>query len=109
MPYVRLSLMKPSPGRGEAVVKMLDELLASFAKQPGFIAGYRLVEPIEDGEVGRITIWESEEMADHAAVSEHVLAVRSQLHLSIEAGHQERGFIVPAMSTPETGLKLLTQ
>ena len=107
MPYIRLSVMKPVPGTDEKVAGILDELLAYFAKQPGYITGYRIVEPIEGGEVGRITIWDSAEMADQAASADHVMAIRSQLHLIIEAGHQERGFAVPTMSTPQEGLRTL--
>lgn len=99
--------MKPVPGREQEVTAILDDLLANFAKQPGFIVGYRIVEPIEGGEVGRISIWESAELADQAASTDHVMAIRSQLHLMIEAGHQERSFEVPTMSTPGTGLKIL--
>jgi quinol monooxygenase YgiN len=91
MSYVRVSLMQPRSGRAAEVREHLDELADFFAKQAGFIEGYTLYS--SDALVGRVTVWESEASADHAATSTHVLAVRSRLDAVIEPGsHQEHAF-----------------
>ena len=91
MSYVRVSLMQPRPGHDSGVNELLTELADSFAQQPGFIEGYQLHS--KDALLGRVTVWESEASADHAAQSTHVLALRSRLNPEVEAGsHQEHAF-----------------
>lgn len=91
MPYVRVSLMQPKPGRHEEVGKLLAELAEFFAGQQGFVEGYRLHS--KDELVGRVTVWDSEASADHAAQETHVLAIRSRLSADIEEGsHEEHAF-----------------
>ncbi|HEY8489908.1 MAG TPA: antibiotic biosynthesis monooxygenase [Dehalococcoidia bacterium] len=94
MPYIRVSLMRPQVGREEEVERLLTDLLRFFQGQKGFIAGWRVSALDRSGEVGRITVWESEEDADHAANQQHVMAVRSELNLLLEedAEHVERAF-----------------
>jgi quinol monooxygenase YgiN len=74
--YVRVSISQPREGAREDVLKLEDDLIAFFKQQPGFQEAYRLTSPAR---VGRVTIWESEEVADQAATSEHTMALRSQL------------------------------
>lgn len=91
--YVRLSLMVPKHGCAERVSQITDELLDYFSKQPGYVRGYKLTTSDGSGELGRLTVWTSEQEADRVATSEHVLAVRSQLmQLIEEESHVERSF-----------------
>ena len=82
--YVRLSLAQPKEGREAEVTKIEDDLMAYFAKQPGYLHGYQIVGGDSEGRVGRLTLWASEDDADHAAQTDHVLAQRSELLMLIE-------------------------
>lgn len=82
--YVRMSLVKAKAGSEPAVAKIEDDLMAYFAKQPGYIHGYQIMGGDSDGRVGRLTLWESDQVADKAAQTPHVLAQRSELLLLIE-------------------------
>jgi quinol monooxygenase YgiN len=83
--YVRLSLARPRPGHEEQVAKMDDELMRSFAAQPGYLHGYRITGGDSvGGRIGRLTLWRSDQDADRAAQTTHILAVRSELLLLIE-------------------------
>ena len=92
MPYVRISMMRARTGEETRVHDLIDRLVAYYAQQPGFVTGYRL-EPTEpDGFIGRIGVWERVEDADRAAQTEHDLALRSQLNMSVEE-HREYSFV----------------
>lgn len=82
--YVRLSLAQAKPGNEAAVAKIEDDLMAFFAKQPGYVRGYQITGGDSAGRVGRLTLWESDHHADQAAQTPHVLAQRSELLLLIE-------------------------
>jgi len=92
--YVRLSLMNPKPGKDELVSALMDNLLEYFTTQPGYAHGYSLVSGDPQGRVGRVTLWDSEEAADHAANTQHVLSVRSEIMgLIDEESHIERSYM----------------
>jgi hypothetical protein len=82
--YVRLSMATPRAGHEDDVARMDDELMRFFAKQPGYLHGYRITggDAIA-GRIGRLSLWRSEHDADAAAQTEHVLAIRSELLLVI--------------------------
>ncbi len=91
--YIRISLMKAKAGSEKLVAGLMDNLLEFFAGRPGYVRGYALLEGDPRGRVGRITLWHSEEEADHAANTQHVLTVRSEImQLVEEDSHIERGF-----------------
>ena len=91
--YVRISLMNPKPGSEELVAGLMDNLLKTFVGQPGYVRGYALLGGDPQGRVGRITVWQSEEDADHAANTQHVLAVRAEIMQRIEQdSHIERSY-----------------
>lgn len=91
--YVRLSLMNPKPGKDKLVAGLMDNLLESFADQPGYVRGYALIDGDPQGRVGRITMWASEQEADRAANTQHVLTVRSEIMQLIEDdSHIERSY-----------------
>lgn len=92
--YVRLSLMLPKRGCADRVAAITDDLLAYFATQPGYVRGYKLSPADGSGEVGRLTVWTSEQEADRVATTQHVLALRSELMQLIEEdSHVERSFM----------------
>lgn len=91
--YVRLSLMNPKAGKEELVAGLMDSLLEFFSGQPGYARGYCLVDGDPQGRVGRITMWRSEEEADRAANTQHVLTVRSEIMQLVEDdSHVERSY-----------------
>ena len=103
--YVRLSLMKPKPGEEKLVAGLMDNLLEFFTQQPGYERGYALLEGDRQGRVGRITLWKSEGQADHAANTQHVLAVRAEIMHRIEDdSHIERSYTAldPALAKKNT-------
>lgn len=82
--YVRLSLAQPKAGNEVEVARIEDDLMAFFAKQPGYLHGYQILGGDSQGRVGRLTLWASDQHADHAAQTDHVLAQRSELLMLIE-------------------------
>ena len=96
--YVRLSLVMPRPGNEQEVAKMEEGLIRFLATQPGYLHGYRITggDSIA-GRIGRLTLWRSDHDADHAAQTDHVLAVRSELLLLIdEEEHTEDSWVARA-------------
>jgi hypothetical protein len=91
--YVRLSLMDPNPGEEERVSKLLDDMLAYLPDCPGYVRGYKLFAGDTQGRIGRLGVWRSEEDADRAANTQHVLSVRSELMRYIdEDSHVEHSY-----------------
>ncbi len=91
--YARLSLVNPKEGAEERVSAITDDLLEFLATQPGWVRGYKLVRKYPDPRVGRLTVWQSEEDADRAANTQHVLSVRAELLQLIEQDFQiERSY-----------------
>ena len=93
MPYVRVSIMKPMEGREQGVEEINRQLADFYRQQPGCIQSSFMKSNDGSGDMGRVSFWKSEEEADHAAVLSTSMALRSQLHLMIRAGHQDRSFI----------------
>ena len=87
--YVRLSLVKPRAGNEQRVAKMEADLIRYLAGRPGYLHGYQITggDSIE-GRIGRLTLWRSDQDADHAAQTDHVLAIRSELMMLVEDGER---------------------
>jgi quinol monooxygenase YgiN len=90
--YVRLSVVKPLRGQEQHVEDVMRRLAEAGSQQPGCIASYVLRPHDDSGEVARLAIYEDEASAERAANTDHILALRSELHLSVQPGHQERAF-----------------
>lgn len=100
MLHVRLSLMTPKPGEAEAVASVMDDLLRFFARQPGFVRGYRLQSADDTRDLGRVTIWQSKEAADAVAQLNHVMSRRAALMALLKDGSDlERSFHAEDAST----------
>jgi heme-degrading monooxygenase HmoA len=96
--FLRFSVMIPRPGNERRVEELLDELVGLYQGRPGFITAYRLKPGPHAGalRVGRISIWESVEDADHMAAEAHDLSLQSQIKVLVDdATHQESSFEVP--------------
>ncbi len=79
MPFVRITIARPRPELRARVRDSFHDLLTTSAKFPGYLGGYVLESADASGEVGRVTIWESQSAANAAASDPHVLAVHSEL------------------------------
>ena len=84
--------MKPAAGRQSEVDRINRELVQEYRRQEGCMASYFISALDGGGEVGRVTIWDSEADSDRAATNPHSLALRSELHLLVLPGHVERAF-----------------
>jgi hypothetical protein len=103
--YVRLSLMKPKPGKEHDVAELTDQLVSYYKDQPGYVHGYKISAADETGDLGRVTVWTTEEACDHVAQSNHVLSLRSDLMPMIEDGTDvERSFWAEEESKPLTAM-----
>ena len=80
MSFVRITLSRPRPEVRAEVEQHFQDLISSSARLPGFVAGYVLVSPDLSAEVGRVTIWDSQASANHAANDPHIMAVHAELN-----------------------------
>ncbi len=93
MPFVRISIVRAQRGQEQHARELIDSLVDYYARQPGHVAGYRLEHNDGSNRFGRIGIWEREEDAERAAVTERDLALRSELNRIVdEETHQEYSF-----------------
>lgn len=79
MPIVRISIAKPRPENRDEVRQYFEDLVESTSHLPGFMTGYVLESSASSGEVGRVTIWESQDAANRAAHNARVMAIHSRL------------------------------
>jgi hypothetical protein len=100
MYFVRVSLLVPTVANAEETSRIQKDLMACFAAKEGFIDGYYLEAADESGVVGRITVWDSAEHADHAATDDHVMAQRSTLLLLMEHQIIAQGFHATQITKP---------
>ncbi len=100
MPYIRLTLAHPRPDRAAEVRRHYEELVTTAAKQPGFVAGWVVVPHDGSGDIGRLTMWESQEHANRAANDPHALALHSEIEFDVDGNLWDRSFdaIVPAQA-----------
>lgn len=92
MPYVRISIQKPTRGNEARLEELMRKLEGMIANQPGCIASYLLKPHDDSGEIARIAIYDSEDSAETAANVQNIMAIRSEIHLITEPGHVERAF-----------------
>ncbi|GMV85354.1 MAG: hypothetical protein AMXMBFR80_12100 [Dehalococcoidia bacterium] len=92
MPYIRLSIAKPRRGQEARLEELMRKLDATLRQQPGCLSSYLLKPHDDSGEIARIGIYENEHVAEAAANSQSVMALRSEIHLASEPGHIERAF-----------------
>ena len=92
-------LMRTSSDKIAEAGRLLDELDEHLSNQPGYIMGFRFSGHEGEDEIGRVGVWKSHEDADHAAILDHTVALRSQIHRLIEPGHLET--LVEITGTPK--------
>jgi heme-degrading monooxygenase HmoA len=92
MPFIRLTMATPRPERLAEVRRHYEELVAYVARFPGFLGGWVLQASEEAGEVGRLTLWETEADANHAANDPHALALHAELQFDVTGQLWDRSF-----------------
>jgi quinol monooxygenase YgiN len=92
MPYIRLTVAKPTRGNEARLEELMRKLGDLSESQPGFISGYLLRPKDDSGEIARVAIYEDEAAAEATANSQSWMALRSEIHLCVEPGHQDRAF-----------------
>ena len=92
MPYIRLTIAKPRRGEEARLEELLRKLNDLSAGQEGCLQTYVLRPHDNSGEIARIAIYETESSAESAANNQSFLALRSEIHLCVEPGHEERAF-----------------
>lgn len=92
MTYIRLSIVHPRRGEGKRVEELMRKLAQAVAESEGCRESYVLRPGDESGELARIAIYDDEANAERAANNQHIMSLRSELHLFTEAGHVERAF-----------------
>lgn len=92
MSYIRLSIARARKGEEERLEQLMRQLAETVAKQEGCIESYVLKPHDDSGEIARIAVYEDENAAEHAANTDHIMSLRSELHLLSEPGHVERAF-----------------
>jgi quinol monooxygenase YgiN len=70
----------------------MQQLADAAAQHPGCLQSYVMRPHDESGEIARLAIYADEDSAESTASSQHMLALRSQMHLLCEPGHVERAF-----------------
>ncbi|MBM2826702.1 MAG: hypothetical protein HW403_766 [Dehalococcoidia bacterium] len=98
MPWIRLSTFRPTPGSRRDIDRILERLEDILSKKKGFVMTLHFAVSDESGDMGRFTIWETPEDADHASADDDVVALRSQLILDIQLGHLD--FVAEIVGTP---------
>lgn len=79
MAVVRITIARPRTEVQHEVEQYFRELIDRTSRMPGFLSGYVLQASGASGEVGRVTIWESQEAANRAANDPRVMAIHARL------------------------------
>ncbi len=102
MAVSRITIVNSLPGHENEAQRLLQELVDFYSKQAGYVAGYAFkFHPSHTDRkqnMGRISVWESKEAADKAAISTHSAALRSQLNQHVGQSHDE--WLVDITGTP---------
>jgi quinol monooxygenase YgiN len=93
MPYVRISIARPRPGQKPRLEELQAQIAAFNAKQPGCQQAWVLHPHDNSGDIARVSIWDSEAAAEHAAQTDEMMSLRSEVNLAAQEGsHTERAF-----------------
>lgn len=92
MPYIRLSVARPRRGEEPRLEELMRKLNDLSKGQEGYLESFVLRPHDDSGEIARIVIYSDEHVAEAAANSQSVMAIRSEIHLLSEPGQIERAF-----------------
>lgn len=92
MSYIRLTLATPPPERLAEVREQYEEIIAYVSTFPGYESGWVVAPGYGDGEVGRLTIWQSEAAANFAATDPHAMALHARVRFAAAGNLWDRSF-----------------
>src|ERR1039457_2514509 len=92
MSYIRLSMAVPQSERAVEIRQQYERLLSYLADQPGFVSGW-VVAGHGEGEIGRLSIWESEAAANRAATGSYVMALHAKVRSAAAGQLWDRSFM----------------
>ena len=92
MPFLRLTVATPRPERRAEVFRHFEELVAHVTRLPGCLGGWVVLASDDSGEVGRLTLWETEAHAHQAANDPHALALHAELLFDVMGNLWDRSF-----------------
>ena len=98
MSWMRLTVVTPVPGETDEVLRLLNELESATSALSGFLMGGVFSDSEASDRLGRFALWSSREDADRASAVDRIMALRSELHRRIQAGHVESLFEVSGVS-----------
>lgn len=105
MAYVRLTLARPRPELRAEVEHHYRDLVAYVRTLPGCLLAHVLITEDSGDEVGRISIWESADAADHAANNPHSLALHAELHFDLQGVYWDRSLNTVELDSPVTAMR----
>jgi hypothetical protein len=80
MSEVRMTIIKPRQGSSDEALEVLSKIDGLFAGEAGLLLSFVFgPSALEDGLVGRVSVWDSRDAANKAASSGRVLALRARL------------------------------
>ena len=80
MPHVRVTVIEPKTGLEDEALSLLREIDDLFSKEPDLRLSMVFGADSKGlGPYGRVAVWETEDAANHLAMSEHALALRARL------------------------------
>lgn len=97
MLYGRLTLVQPKHGEEKRVEEIIDRLTQLYRGKEGCVAQYAMAHR-PDGRIAKVGIWKDKASADHAAVSDETMALRSHLIEAAEGQPEELALDVTAAS-----------
>ena len=90
--YIRLTVATPPPERLAEVREQYQEIIAYVSTFPGYEFGWVVAPGYGDGEVGRLTIWQSEAAANSAATDPHAMALHARVRFTAAGNLWDRSF-----------------
>ena len=80
MSEVRMTIIRPKSGQGEAALGILKEIDGLFRDESGLLLSFVFGPSSQNqGLVGRVSVWDTKNSANKVATSECVLALRARL------------------------------
>jgi quinol monooxygenase YgiN len=92
MPYARISISHPRHGQEAMLEQLTVKLAREVGALPGCLQSLALRANDGSGDFARFTLYEDQTAADVTANNATIMALRSEIHLAVEAGHTERSF-----------------
>jgi heme-degrading monooxygenase HmoA len=92
-----MSMATPQVERIEEIRDQYEKLLHYLADKPGFLTGW-VINGRSDGDIGRLSVWESEAAANRAATDSYVLALHAKVRSAATGSLWDRSFATEGLA-----------